>query len=592
MRTTSAEEAQHDRATLDGRIAFVTAAFVLAYAFTALLDRVGAPERFVAAAPPYFTLAALALLGFLLHSMRVSLYYTAGRVVPAAYAGFANAAILMGLALPFASRFAARPWLTGLCGGFFLGAAAATLYLGPLLRKTGVFSLPGLLAARFPGRAPRLGVIAAAAAASSLIALAGQQIAVDALVNVAGAGRVFAAFLAGVAMLLIAGPGGLHGVIWAAAAAAGVTLAGFVWPLATIGLKSGAVFSPLGGESWRSATLLLDSWRVIPPAAGFVVDLATALATALGVLALAPVLAPAVAARDVASARRAGVAALFWTFTLALLAAMAVVAAALALTRESVGQAPERLPDAVYAASSRGLVTICGARLDDPSHARRLCAARGLDPGAPLRAEDVKVASGGYLLVGLPELAGAGAAFSGLLASGLIALGLVLAASGLQACATALGHEALYRMRGETDLTSRRLALARAALVGVTAVGSAASAASLFEAQQLVSLALGLSAAVVAPVLALAFWPRAGDRDALIAMAAGLMGMFAALAANGGAKTPDAVALASLAGAVFGGAAGVLSAFASPSGQAAPGSAFVARILRGDGEILEPDKGA
>ena len=57
----------------------------------ATVDRVGAPERFVGAAAPWFTILALGTLGFLLHSTRVGAYYLADRLVPGAYAGFANA---------------------------------------------------------------------------------------------------------------------------------------------------------------------------------------------------------------------------------------------------------------------------------------------------------------------------------------------------------------------------------------------------------------------------------------------------------------------------------------------------------------------
>ncbi len=125
MSERSAEDAMLDRANLDARIAFVAAGFALAYAFVALLDRVGAPERFIGGAAPYFTILALAVLGFLLHSMRVSQYYTAGRAVPACYAGFANAAIVLGLLLPFASRLAGQSWGLGVVCGLFLGLAGA-----------------------------------------------------------------------------------------------------------------------------------------------------------------------------------------------------------------------------------------------------------------------------------------------------------------------------------------------------------------------------------------------------------------------------------------------------------------------------------
>ncbi len=145
-------------------------------------------------------------------------------------------------------------------------------------------------------------------------------------------------------------------------------------------------------------------------------------------------------------------------------------------------------------------------------------------------------------------------------------------------------------MRGETDLTSRRLASTRFALVGVAALGAAVSAAGLFDARTLAALALGVSAAAVAPVAALAFWPRARDRDAAVAAYAGLFGMVLALAAAGNGSV-TALTLASLIGAIIGLGGGVISALAAP---AKPGEsrAFLLRLMRGDGQISRPDKGA
>jgi cation/acetate symporter len=117
------------------------------------------------------------------------------------------------------------------------------------------------------------------------------------------------------------------------------------------------------------------------------------------------------------------------------------------------------------------------------------------------------------------------------------------------------------------------------------------TAANLFSPGALVALALAVSAACVAPVVALAFWPRAGDREALAAVVAGLVGLLAALAAGGGAARVEVCALASLAGATLGLAAGAVSALSSGTDRAGA-QAFVARILRGDGQALEPDKGA
>ncbi len=575
-----------DPSSLDGRIAFVTAAFLLAFGFVALLDRVGAPEAFVSVVGPIFTVAALTLLGFLLHSMRVSLYYAAGRAVPAAYAGFAGAGLVVALGLPFAAEFAGRGWLSGVAGGFFLGMCAIGLFFGPLLRKSGVFSFSGLLAARFPGLPARIGLLVAAGAASVFAALAGQQAAVDALVGLTGGGRGLAAFAVAVAALLIAGPGGLLGVVWSAAAAAGVALVGWGWPAAALAVRGQW---PGQGAGWSAAGKIAQAFGAAAPSFGGFVDYCVALAIALGLATLAPALAPAVATRDMRAARRAGWAGLFWTLVLAGMAAALVGAATLAVSRLAVGVPPARLPETVLSASARGDLSICGAFPVSGAQARIACASRGGGGSAPLRPGDIK-ATGAALLAGLPRLAELGAAANGLVASAAIALALALAAAGLQACATALSHEALYRMRGEMDLTSRRLASTRFALVAVAALGAAASAADLFEARALAALALGVSAAGVAPVAALAFWPRARDRDAGVAAYAGLFGMALALTAAGGGSV-TALTLASLVGAIIGLGGGVISALAAPA-QPGESRAFLLRLLRGDGQIARPDKGA
>ena len=108
---------------------------------------------------------------------------------PLEYAGFALATLCAGLMLPFAPQFAARSWGIGLAGGMFAGVALAGCVLGPMLRKTGAFSLSGVLATRFPSLPPRLGVIALACVSSELVALAGQQMAVDVLSGMWGGGR-------------------------------------------------------------------------------------------------------------------------------------------------------------------------------------------------------------------------------------------------------------------------------------------------------------------------------------------------------------------------------------------------------------------
>ncbi|QGM45945.1 hypothetical protein [Methylocystis heyeri] len=579
-----------EREKLDARIAFVAAAFILAFSFVLLLDRVGAPSAFVEALAPCLAIVSLAALGAALHSMRVSFYYTAGRGAPPEYAGFAKAALVAGFMAPFAAWLASRSWLIGLCGGLFAGVALAGWQLGPMLRKSGAFSLSGLLAVRFPGLWPRVAVIALECATSALVALAAQQSAVDALVGASGAGPGLAAVIVGAGMLFIAGPGGMFGSIWTACAAGAVALASLCWPALTLALRGVAPFGRSSGSLAREAAAQLEAWGAVAPFPGYGLEFMAVVGAALGAAVLAPLLAPAITTARPAQARVSGLFALGWTFVFAWLLAAIVAGTALSMTAKSVGQAPERLPGAVYAASSRGLVAVCGDKAPDPQSARRACAARGLAPGAGLRTQDFSLTRS-FLLTGLADLEKLGAAASGLLAAAQIALALALGAAGLQAFGTALGHEALYRMRGETDLTSRRLATTRLALVSIAALGSAASAYGLFDPRQLLELALGLSAAAVAPLAILAFWTRADGRDAMIALGSGLVGTILVVGAAGGPADIELVSAAAAVGALLGLAAGALSALSRPAGPQ-ESKAFVSRLLRGEGDVMSPDKGA
>ncbi len=590
MKVRSGEIALFDRAVLDARIAFVSASFLLAYGFAALLDRVGAPERFVAAAPPWFTVVALAALGFLLHSMRVSFYYAGGRGIPAPYAGFASAAVAVALLLPFATRLASS-WGIGVVFGAFAGLAVASLYLGPLLRRTGVFSLPGLLAARFPRTLPRLGLIGAVGFSSGLLAIAGTQMAVDALVDLTGAGRVFSAFTIAAAGLVIVGPGGLGAAVWASAAAAGVVLLGFGWPVAALDFQGRLPVGLFGGPGWEEAAELFTAWRLMPDSMGIFVEIGATLAMALGVASLAPVVAPAVTTEDADAARASGMLAMAWSLLFALLVAAAIAASALSLAASVSGQSAERLPASVYAASSRGLVGVCDAAVSTPSQAQRACAAQNIAPGAPLAPANVRPVAGDYLLGALPGATDLGAAAAGLMASALVAFGMLLAAMGLQASSAALGHDALYSMRGEVDLTSRRLAITRLALVAVATCAYVASVTQIVTPGGLIALALAVAAACVAPSLGLVFWDRADDREAFVAVLAGAVTLAAALYIAGPARKIEVYAIAGLAGAIVGATAAVVSALASPEDKPLAQS-FVRRMLQGDGEIVAPDKGA
>ncbi|MBV8851621.1 MAG: symporter-like protein, partial [Methylobacteriaceae bacterium] len=150
MRQDWTGEFGEERASIDGRVAFASAFLVLGCALIILLDRIGVPERLVAVLGPMMALISLAVLGALLHSMRVSRFYAAGRRVPSIYAGFAATTLIAALAASCLVALPAGVSLTDFGIGIAAGAAIAGLGVRPFMRKTGAFSIADLIAARFP----------------------------------------------------------------------------------------------------------------------------------------------------------------------------------------------------------------------------------------------------------------------------------------------------------------------------------------------------------------------------------------------------------------------------------------------------------
>ena len=308
----------------------------------------------------------------------------------------------------------------------------------------------------------------------------------------------------------------------------------------------------------------------------------------LGFAVLAPLLAPSIACRSRSEAQRAGFIALFWGFVAVGLAAATVMLATLSFDATLVGRRPDGIPDSILVASGRGLVSICGQTLDDRPAVRRACIATGAP--AALRPEDI-AATGPFLLTNLPALRRLGNSFAGLVPAALIALGLALAAAGVQSVASALGHDVIYRIRDRSALTSRRLAISRALALGLIVMAGILVATTRFQPQMLIAWALGLSAAALAPLLALSLWPKARSRDALVTLLAGLFS--AACFVHVGPHVPGVERVA--AGAVVACAAGLLAGMLTSlvqRGDGAAGKAFVHAILHEEGELLHPDRGA
>ena len=199
-----------------------------------------------------------------------------------------------------------------------------------------------------------------------------------------------------------------------------------------------------------------------------------------------------------------------------------------------------------------------------------------------LRVQDI-AANGDYLILGLPQLRQFGVAFSGLVEAGAVAVALVVAAAGIEALGTALGHDAFYRVRDTRALTSRQLAVTRAImLVAIAAIGVLLRLFRSIDPPAAIGLALALSAAAIAPLLILSLWPRATSADALLALLAGLAGAEAVIVV-GGSATPsiDRLAAAAVITCVIATPAGFTVSLLRRNDPVTQGGAFVQGVLHG-----------
>ena len=590
MKTVLRDEDLRERATIDGRVAFSVAAFASAAVLVALLDRVGVPEPVVGVLGPLFSIAGLIWLGMLMRSMRISRFYAAGRALPSSYAGLTLASLATGLCIPFVPPVPPGVGFGTLAWGVGIGLVLVALVSGPLVRKTGAFSLTDLLAARFPNLSLRLALVVVVAVTSLLIALAAYQTAALEISHALGIQRPTAMLLTGFVIAAMILPGGTGGVVWSGAGAAGLLIAGFAMPLVLMMFAGTPLPAPVFGDApaWSEAVSRIAGWTGHPVTLSDPVHWLVIGVIALGVSALAPLLAPAIGCSRLGSAQRAGVASIVWVVVIAVLIGATVAVSTLALGTSLEGLRPESLPGFIYQSSGRGLIAICGKAVADPAAARAACAALAGFKGQ-IRPADIST-TGDFLMLAAPMLRGFGVALSGLVAAGVIAVSLVLTASSIQCIAVAIGHDALYRVRDASALTSHRLAATR----GVQIITIIAMGALLYghaaDARTLIGLAIAFSAATFVPLLVLTLWPRATGIDATLALLVSLATAEAVIMF--GSPQPQIVQLAMAAGAgcALGLAVGIATSFLRAKDPTSPGGIFVTRLLHGQADVLNPDK--
>lgn len=512
IRSTEFSRPKPRRATASpgARAAFAFCAALVAMAALIALDRVGAPQRLIAALAPTLALIGLAAIGGAARTTQPAPFFTAARALPPGFGALAGAAGWLALAAPFAPPHSPGPAPRDLALGFAAAGCAAALVFGPMLRRSGAYSFAGLIGTRFPSPMIRAFATLAAAATAALTLLAGMEGAAEVAAPWLGVTRAGAAACVGATLFALCAPGGLRGGLWAACGAFG---------LAALAL-SGALAARLGAGAALPLPVLGDRAAMMaglsrlagfePPAWAPSWTLVALLG--VGLALLAPAAGMAIGQPDAAAARRAAGGALGWAGALAAMALAAMILSVDGLDMATIGAAPEALPESIYAAAERGEIRLCGAFPASPAAARAACAATPGFPGA-LRLGDATPAGPNMLALALatPQAAA--------IAAAMIALGLTLAAAGLQALTGALAEAGLRRARRVT--ASRRLALARLAMIAALSAGGWLVAAQAWPAGLLLLAAAAICATIIAPLLALALWPLAGPRDAWAGLAAG-----------------------------------------------------------------------
>lgn len=503
----------------------------LAYGFTAALlllaDRSGASEQLVAWLALGVAAVGMAATGILGRTMQMSRFFGMNANIAPPLAGLACAALTFGLALPVMPGLGASPDMAAesvvLLGACAAGLALGALAIWPLLRANRAYSLADLLAARFGSGAVRFLTASVAALVSALVAQAGFQFALQAVIGATGIAAPAAAALLATVLACVCVPGGLRGAFGAALTAGGLLL---------LALGGAVLYLYAGGHVLQMFSLSgPDSSAGFAYAAGGATQsghFSLALTAALGLATLPPMALCGLACASHGQARRAGAGAILW-FTAFLVAVAALTAFGAA--RLAVLLAGKSPPQWLFESGPGGALLFCGQTAASLAAALKACAA---DPGfsGALQLSDIRAGSA-WLLLTLPRFTGANPAVRGLAAAGGAAVGLSVAAMGIQSLAAAIGHDALYRRGGMPLLTSARLALTRLVMLGAVPAAALAALALSPDPRSTLGFAVALSAAALGPLLFLAFWPRATGPHAAAALMAGMACFAIALARAG-----------------------------------------------------------
>ena len=510
-------DAQIDRARIDGGFGFASAAFALGLGLLTLLERVGLPDEMLRIGVIALIFAGLAIVAVFLRTMRPIGFYAGGRRLPGTYAGLAFAGVTFGLFLPFLRPSPLGIDLTSAAVGFGVGCLWAQFATGPVLRRSGAYSLADLIALRFPHPLVRVPMVLLMGFCAGCIALGGYEIALRGFVAATGVTRGLGAVILAGLLILLSVPAGLSGVVWIGATATLVTTVALILPL-SLDLFSGIPLAlPVFGDqaAWTQAAAHFAVLTNASGQAAFQPNLAVAIG--FGLATLTPLFSAAVATRNEGAAWRSGLIGMIWLALGAVLMTATIAGATLAL-RSAVGdRAPAALPRAILAASGQGDIAICGIHARDPVVLDFACNANARND-QPRNAWRHMRTDAAYLLRSLPVLRGSEPTLAHLAATFMIVLGMATAAFGLQFLVTALSHDILHPRRRQFAVVSRRLAITRFLTIVFSVLASLWLARRGVDVQALFALALMLSAALVTPILVLALMSRPTSIGALAAL--------------------------------------------------------------------------
>ena len=572
-----------------------------------IAERIGSPPAVTKSLSAALFISIAVLAGASVATMRPSLFFAGGREGGVFAGGVAILALVLLLAWSSAGTFAGGTLIDP--GGILVLLPAiasimiATIAIGPAIRRSGAFTLADYLRVRFASVLPHALMTTLIILVLGLAAMEAAALATSSLRAVIDLDRETATVMVAILVAAMICPGGVRSLHVGIAIIGVCLIAGLLIPIVATYLKMRHI--PLGwstadealqfvqarAASWlksadaRKIGLVAAQLRMetVPEAAKALPDM---LAAAMGGGVVL------VASGIQGSSRKAGAVTGSALFSILLLAAIPVLAAAtasgaiLGIDLGLTGARTDALPLFVTDGQLDGLVSLCGRAPSDTELASWCGGFSGkAGPGpATITTSNITIVDrlmgdGAAAALGLPIV------LSTLYRLAPFYLGLAAMALCGMALAATLSHTVIYRGLQPSSVTSARLALARLAIVLVMLAASGLAEDHAFDAALWLRAAMALAAATLLPLLYVSLLPRAGAITALLTILGG-----GAVAAVFLAQSPSATTPASLygfAGAIVMACAGLASRPSTPAEQG-----FAHRLFDGRHEPLIIDRGA